>query len=140
MKEPQVKVENKVENTTSNVIVPPQPSERKKKVIPVASIALTPSVITFSHKEKYPQKREITVLGIRGGIYSNVLLTNNCAYDVSGSSNITVDNVMNPDGTAYCAVIIKDGVIGQKATITARYLDPTMGVLHDTINVIVSAK
>ena len=108
-----------------------QPVKRQK--IAVADIAATPSTITFSHKEGYPQKREITVLGIRGGIYSNVILSNAVIYNVSDFTNIKVETT--DEGKVF--VVINDGVVGQTVIINAVYHDTIMGALTDTIKVVV---
>ena len=135
------KLETKENDVAPPPSLPPEPivpqvqpqQPVKRKTIAVADIAATPSTITFSHKEGYPQKREITVLGIRGGIYSNVILSNAVIYNVSDFPNITVETT--DQGKVF--VTIKDGVVGQTAIINAVYHDTIMGALTDTMKVVV---
>lgn len=109
---------------------PQQPTKRTK--IAVADIAATPSTISFSHKEGYPQKREVVVLGIRGGIYSNVVLSNAVIYNASDPS-VVVETT--DQGKVF--VNIKSGFVGQTVMINAVYHDTMMGALTDTVKVVV---
>jgi hypothetical protein len=114
------------------------PTPTKKRIVPVAEFVATPSIINFSVKDKFPQSREIYALGIRGGIYSNVVLTNATKFTrTSGSSNIMVDVRTDADGIGKRVISITDGIVGQTAMILATYVDDTMGTLTDTIKVVV---
>ena len=116
------------------------PTPTQKKIVPVAEFVATPSTIHFSVKDKFPQFREIYALGLRGGLYSNVVLTSATKFTrTSGSSNIMVDVKTDADGIGKRVISITDGIVGQTATILATYVDATMGTLTDTIKVVVVA-
>jgi hypothetical protein len=95
-------------------------------------IAATPSIITFD-STSLPATRQLTVLGIRGGVYSNVNITSLCAYErTSGCAAITA-------GSASGIITAGSGaLLGDSAVITASYWDSTSGSLTDTMNVLVS--
>ena len=106
-------------------------SQVKRKQIPVAGIVATPAIINFSHKEKYPQEREIIVFGIRGSVFSNVIISNASTFSVNGMDNISVR--VTDDGKVFAT--INNGVVGQKGEIVAKYHDTTIGTITDIIKV-----
>jgi hypothetical protein len=59
--------------------------------IPVASIAAIPSTVSFS-AASLPASQQVTVLGIRGGMYANTNITTSCSYvRTSGCATIIVN-------------------------------------------------
>jgi hypothetical protein len=96
-----------------------------------SSIASIPSTIVFS-AANVPASQQITVLGIRGGLYANANITTSCSFVKSGSSG------------AQLSVNASSGVVsasagstnGQTCLIACNY---TAGSLIDYVTVNVTA-
>jgi len=104
--------------------------------IPVTDIAVSPATWTFS-VVGVPKTKQVTLYGLRGGLYSNVVLTTSASFAVtSGSASAGGYSVGLHTGliTAGSAV-----VAGWLATVTASYIDATAGTLNDTITIIATA-
>ncbi len=99
-------------------------------VAPYSMIVAAPSPMNFSGSGL---SQQITVLGYRGSIYSNPVITDLCEYErTSGCATITV-------GSATGLVETEAGALaGDTATVTASYWDVTSGSLTDTVYVVVS--
>jgi hypothetical protein len=101
--------------------------------VPVTALAATPTVLNFSYALK-PQTMQLSVLGIRGGAYSNVNVTTSSSFVKTsgcGNGNYTVGAATGLV-TATSAVTRGDG---QVFTIT--YYDvPSSASLIDVVNAI----
>ena len=96
-----------------------------------SSIAATPSSIAFSQAAR-PQSQQITVLGIRGGIYQNTNITTSCSFVKSGSSGAHITC-----GSASGIVTAGSDVLsGETALIVVNYAS---GSLLDSVNITVGA-
>ena len=88
-------------------------------------IAATPSPMTLSGSGVSSQ---ISVLGYRGGVYSNQLVTDSCTYEVtSGCATITVGSATGLVSSSATALV------GDNATVTVSYWDATSGSLTDSV-------
>jgi hypothetical protein len=102
--------------------------------IAVSSIATVPSSVVFS-AAAVPASRQVSVLGIRGGIYANTNITTSCSFVVTGSSigPITVGlhsgSITAAAGTSASAA----------ANILVTYYDATNGSLTDIVRVSATA-
>jgi hypothetical protein len=92
------------------------------------SIASIPSLITFSGS---PATGQISVLGIKGGIYQNTNITTSCTYAASGSSKGTI-TVGASTGLVSAGSQV---VVGNGALITCTY---AAGSLVDYTTVLVA--
>lgn len=98
--------------------------------VPVSSIAAIPSTVTFSAGGTLPATRQITVLGIRGGIYANTNITSSCTYAKSGSAGPAISvNASSGLITAGSAA-----TSGQTAVISVTYASASL-VDYVTVNV-----
>ena len=95
--------------------------------IAVSSIAAVPSTITFDD-QAVPDTSQITTLGIRGGIYTNVNITTDCTYGkVSGDGSLSV-------GAATGLVTAaSSGSDGDTATFSVTYYQAASGSLIDYV-------
>lgn len=92
------------------------------------SIAALPAQITFSGS---PASSQITVLGIRGGIYQNTDITTSCTYAASGSAKGTI-TVGASTGVVSAGSMVSSGC---GALITCTY---ATGSLVDYVHVTIS--
>ena len=97
-----------------------------------SDIAATPSTIMFDVSD-LPDTSQITVYGIRGGIYQNVNVTTSCSFvRTSGCTTFTV--------SAAGLVTATSAVLADSAAvISATYYDATAGSLVDTMNLAATA-
>ena len=97
--------------------------------ISYASIAAIPSTITFAIGSTL-QTSQISVLGIRGGVYANANITDDCTFVATGSSvgNITVGSdtglvssgsAIGATDTALIAVTYASGSLIDYVTVVA---------------------
>jgi len=98
--------------------------------IPISSIAAVPSTITFS-AGNVPATRNISVLGIRGGIYANANITTTSSFVATG--------VIGPITVGLHTGVVTAAVgtsASAAASIAVTYYDVTNGSLvdHVTIN------
>lgn len=92
----------------------------------VSSIASIPSTITFT-ATSLPATQQISVLGIRGGIYANANITSSSTFSkVSGSASITV----SAGGLVTAG---SSGSAGHTATIGVTYYTVSTGSLIDYV-------
>ena len=96
--------------------------------IPIAYIVAVPSPITISVAGGLPATQQLTTLGIRGGVYQNLVMTSSASYvkAAGGSANITVS----------AGGLITAGSSGSStntATINVSFEDPTSGTLTDSV-------
>lgn len=99
----------------------------------VSDIAATPTVLTFSIGSGLPQSKQITVLGIRGGLLSNVNVTTSSSYvKTSGSAALTV----SAGGLVTAGSATTAGLVG---LIGITYYDATSGSVTDTVNIVTTA-
>jgi hypothetical protein len=98
--------------------------------IAVSSIAATPTTIAFS-AVSLPASQNISVLGIRGGIYTNTDKTTSCSFvkHAGGASSISVGL---HTGTVTAG---SSGSASDAATIDITYYDTTNGNLTDTVDI-----
>jgi hypothetical protein len=98
-----------------------------------ASIAATPSPVTFSAAGG-DQTSQLTVLGIRGGLYANTNITTLCSYakDSGGSAHLSI-------GASTGLISMTSGSSGDVATMTATYVNSTGGSIYDAVPVVVTA-
>ena len=102
--------------------------------VPVSAIAAIPGNLVFSAAAT-PQSKNITALGIRGGVYANANITTSASFVISGSQ---VGNF---------SVGLHTGILSSAATTTASavctvlvsYNDPTNGLLTDVVRVTATA-
>ena len=103
---------------------------RLSGVIPVSGITAIPSKITFS-KKNLPATSQISVLGVRGGIYANSNITQYCTFTKeSGKNSINVSST----GLVTCSSYAAEG---HSAVISVVYYYPSCGIITDYVNVIV---
>lgn len=96
--------------------------------VSVANIAAVPGDITFAYNA-LPATSQISVLGIRGGIYANANVTSSSSFTkTSGCASITV----SAGGLVTAA---SSGSGGHSAYIKATYYDATSGSLNDYVYV-----
>jgi hypothetical protein len=95
--------------------------------VPISDIALTPSILTFLNSSGLPQTKAFNLLGIRGGLYSNLNLTNSGSY-AHTSGCVTITTASYTGQTTVSAA----GKVGDSALITVTYWDPSSGSLTDT--------
>jgi len=102
-------------------------------IAPVVQISATPDPVPFSVAAGLPASKQISVLGIRGGVYQNFPITTSCSYvKTSGCASITVSSGgLVTAGSAAAA--------SHNAIIGVTYYDATSGSLTDTVQVMVSA-
>lgn len=92
----------------------------------ISSIAAIPSTVNFV-EATLPASQQITVLGIRGGIYSNTNVTANSVFaKVSGSASLTISAGGLITGGS-------SGSAGHGALFSATYYDATSGSLIDYV-------
>ena len=96
--------------------------------IPVTAIAATPSTISVP-SASLPTTRQITLLGIRGGIYANLNVTSSASYVRAGSGSAAITVGAGTGVVTFTA----SGSAGYAATVTATYYDATTGSLTDTV-------
>lgn len=103
----------------------------------VTSLAAVPAVLTFS-AASVPQSKQISLKGLRGGLYGNVDVTTSASFLVTsgsttaaGNYNVGLHTGLVTAGSSVAA--------GWLATVTASYVDPTAGLLNETISVIATA-
>jgi len=97
--------------------------------IPISSIAAIPTKLSFSAALGAATKN-ISVLGIRGGIYANANITTSCSIvKTSGCACFSVG--LHTGAVAASGALAADSV----ALITVTYYDPTSGSLTDIVNV-----
>jgi hypothetical protein len=96
-------------------------------------IAATPGVISFSAAGGN-QTAQITILGIRGGVYTNTNITTSCLYTKNGggSAHLAI-------GGSTGLVTMTSGSNGDTANMTAMYITSTGGSLTDVVPVTVTA-
>lgn len=101
--------------------------------VPVAFIASTPNEISVSAAGTLPATQQITVYGVRGGIYSNVVLTSGLTFTkrAGGAASITVNST-------GLVTVAGGATAGQTAIIDVVYNDGTTSY-PDTVNVTVVA-
>jgi hypothetical protein len=101
--------------------------------VPITAIAATPSPVTFSVAAGLPATKAVTVIGIRGGGYSNKTITTSCSFTKnSGCASLTCGantGIVSASATAAAS---------HTATFTATYYDATSGSLTDNfiVNVV----
>jgi hypothetical protein len=101
--------------------------------VAVSSIAATPASLSFA-TAGLPSTQNISVLGIRGGLYTNADVTTSCSF------------VKRAGGSAAFTAGLHTGVItagssgsaGHSAVIDITYYDSTNGNLTDTVAVAVT--
>lgn len=101
--------------------------------VPVSDIAATPSTYAFS-QASLPDTFQISLLGIRGGLFANVNITNAGSYlRTSGCTTILAGS--------YTGLITATSAAlnGDTATIRATYFDAVSGSLVDNVLVTVTA-
>lgn len=103
----------------------------------VFDIAASPGVLTFS-AASVPQSKQITLYGLRGGLYSNVDVTTDASYAVTSGST-TLAAYFNVGAHTGLVTAGSSVAAGWLATVTASYTDATMGLLHDTISIVTTA-
>jgi hypothetical protein len=102
--------------------------------VAVSSIAATPSTIAFS-QASLPATQNISVLGIRGGIYTNTDITTSCSF-VKHAGGATAISVGLHTGTVTAG---SSGSSTDVATIDVTYYDTTNGDLTDTVDISIGA-
>jgi hypothetical protein len=103
-------------------------------VIPVSAIAAVPTTVSMS-AAGVPQSRNITVYGIRGGLYANSIITTSCSFVKSGSNTGFITA-----GSHSGSVTASTGTTASAtALVTVSYTDATNGTLTDTVNVTMTA-
>lgn len=102
--------------------------------VAVSSIAVTPTVLTFSVADGLPKNKNANLLGIRGGNYLPASITTSASWvKTSGCASITVaagTGVVTAGSSALAT---------HAALITVTYYDETSGSLTDTLNAVVTA-
>lgn len=98
-----------------------------------SDIAATPGMVTFS-EASLPDTSQLTVLGIRNGLFSNVNITSQCTFSASGVDTdvlwVSASGLISACATAQA---------GDTITVTADYWDSASGSLVDTAIVSVTA-
>jgi len=101
--------------------------------IPVSSIAITPTVLTFDTAD-LPKSKQANLLGIRGGTYLPATITTSASW--VRTSGCTTFNIGAGTGlVSACATV----GVGDSALFTATYYDPTSGSLTDTLTAVGTA-
>lgn len=101
--------------------------------IPVSAIAAVPSAVAFS-TGTLPATRSITVLGVRGGVYSNVNVTTSCSFVMTGSLSGSLTVGLHT-GVVAAGALTTASHVGR---VAITYSDPTNGNLTDTVDVTVA--
>lgn len=99
--------------------------------IAYTDIAATPSVITFTTATA--DTSQLTVLGIKGGLYANAVITSLCTYAVSSGCDTMIWS-----GSTGIISACATTQYGDAAVVTASYWDVTSGSLADTMSVLVA--
>lgn len=101
--------------------------------VALSSLAAIPSIVTFSATAvaTVVGTQQLSVLGIRGGIYQNQNVTSECSFAKSGSGGAAIS--VNSAGLITCA---SAATAGQTALVTVTHT-PTS--LTDVVNVVVSS-
>jgi hypothetical protein len=100
----------------------------------VSSIAIVPSVLSFSVASGLPQSKQFNLLGIRGGLYSNLNITASGSYTrTSGCTTISTGSFTG------LTTISAAAHAGDTALFAVSYFDPTAGSLVDSGSVVVTA-
>ena len=102
--------------------------------VPVSSIAITPNILTFSLAEGLPKSKQANLLGIRGGVYANALVTTSASWTrTSGCTTFSA-------GSATGIVTVASGAgVGDAAVFNAKYYDTTSGSFNDSFTAILAA-
>lgn len=98
--------------------------------VPVSSIANSPTVLTFSVAGGKPQSKQMTTLGIRGGLFANSVITTSCSYTrTSGCITISCGSYTGlvTAGSSFLA--------GESAIFQSAFYDTVSGSLTDTFTV-----
>ncbi len=103
----------------------------------VFALAASPANLTFS-VAALPQSKQITLYGLRGGLYSNVDITTSASFAVTSGST-TLAAYYNVGAHTGLVTAGSSVGVGWMATITASYTDATAGLLHDTVTIIATA-
>lgn len=102
--------------------------------IAVSDIAATPTVLNFSVGAGLPQSKQITVLGLRGGLNGNINVTTSASFvKTSGSASLTV----SAGGLVTASVAATAGLVGEIGI--TYYAGPTTGSLTDIVSLNVTA-
>jgi hypothetical protein len=104
----------------------------------VLSLAASPATLSFSVAAGLPKSKQITMWGIRGGLYSNVDVTTTSSFVFTSGSTTALGNynVGLHTGLVTAGSSIVAGWLG---TITASYVDADAGLLHETVSVVATA-
>ena len=104
----------------------------------VLSLAASPATLSFSVAAGLPKTKQITLWGIRGGLFSNVNVTTSASSIVtSGSTTLVANyNVGLHTGAVTAGSAVAAGWL---ATVTASYVDADAGLLHDTVDIVATA-
>jgi len=104
----------------------------------VLSLAASPATLSFSVAAGLPKTKQITLWGIRGGLFSNVNVTTSASFIVtSGSTTLVANyNVGLHTGAVTAGSAVAAGWL---ATVTASYVDADAGLLHDTVDIVATA-
>jgi len=127
-------VENTTDCTTGDYYATVTWIAEAGTAIAVNSIAATPATMDFSEAE-IPESQNITVLGIRGGLYTNKTITTSCSFvmDATSSEGFTVGL---HTGTVTTG---SSGSASHVGTVDISYYDATNGTLYDTVDLTMSA-
>jgi hypothetical protein len=102
--------------------------------VPVSSVALTPTVLSFSNAAGLPANKQFTSLGIRGGLFQNAVITTQGSFTrTSGCNTISCGSYT---GLVTAASSAK---VADTAIFTYTYYDAVSGSLTDTGSAIVVA-
>lgn len=100
--------------------------------VPITSISTAPSTPSFSYALR-PQTTQLSVLGIRGGLYANVNITTASSFvSQSGCATITI----SAGGLITSTSSVK---AGDNTTFKITYFDLTSGSLNDYVYASVGA-
>ena len=95
--------------------------------IAVSDIAATPTTMAFSVLAGLPKSKQITLWGLRGGMFGNINLTTSASFVASGSPAFSV-------GLHTGLVTAGSAMLATHAgVISVTYIDPTSGTLTDTV-------
>ena len=104
--------------------------------VPISHIAATPSTINISVAAGLPKTAQITLLGIRGGVYQNTNLTTSGSYAKAAGG--TAAAVTVGAGTGVVTAGSASGS-GQSCVINCTYYDAASGSLVDYVTVNINA-
>jgi hypothetical protein len=98
--------------------------------VAVSSIAATPTTLEFDD-DALPGSQNISVLGIRGGLYTNTDITTSCSFAMSGTSCSYITAGLHT-GLITVAASASGSQVG---TCNITYYDATNGNLTDTVDI-----